>query len=199
MSQFLHFLRSLGLLIARLGVGGIMISHGLTRWQGQGQGIQKQVDYLTQFGTPYPEVAAWGATIFELVGGLFLIVGVLTPIVGLGLLIEQVLIIAYTSWYKNWNLLNSDGSYNGGYEYNVALGLLGLLFFVMGGGAFAVDRLFRRKKTEVDEESADHVRVGERLKRPPEPVVLRQVQTRRSDSQLSHSNPTELCRISVPR
>jgi putative oxidoreductase len=71
----------------------------------------------------------------------------------LGLLIEQVLIIAYTSWYKNWNLLNSDGSYNGGYEYNVALGLLGLLFFVMGGGAFAVDRLFRRKKTDVDEES----------------------------------------------
>ena len=47
MSQFLHFLRSLGLLIARLGVGGIMISHGLTRWQGQGQGIQKQIDYLT--------------------------------------------------------------------------------------------------------------------------------------------------------
>ena len=51
---------------------------------GPGQGIQKQIDYLTQFGTPYPEVAAWGATIFELVGGLFLIVGVLTPIVGLG-------------------------------------------------------------------------------------------------------------------
>jgi putative oxidoreductase len=154
MSKFLQFLRSLGLLIARLGVGGIMIMHGLTRWRGQGQGIQKQIAYLTQFGTPYPEIAAWGATIFELVGGLFLIVGVLTPIVGLGLLIEQVLIIAYTSWYKRWNLLNPDGSYNGGYEYNVALGLLGLLFFVMGGGAFAIDRLFRRKRTELDEDSA---------------------------------------------
>ena len=50
MSQFLQFLRSFGLLIARLGVGGIMIMHGMTRWQGQGQGIQKQIDYLTQFG-----------------------------------------------------------------------------------------------------------------------------------------------------
>ncbi len=28
MSQFLQFLRSFGLLIARLGVGGIMIAHG---------------------------------------------------------------------------------------------------------------------------------------------------------------------------
>ncbi len=63
---------------------------------------------------------------------MFLIVGALTPLVGLGLLVEQVLIIAYTSWYKGWNLLNPDGSYNGGYEYNVALGLLGLLFFVHG-------------------------------------------------------------------
>ena len=153
MSQFLQFLRSFGLLIARIGVGGIMITHGLTRWRGQGQGIQKQIAYLTQFGTPYPEIAAWGATIFELVGGLFLIVGVLTPIVGLGLMIEQALIIAYTSWYKNWFLLNPDGSYNGGFEYNVALGLLGLLFFVMGGGAFAIDRLFRRKKPAVDEET----------------------------------------------
>ena len=153
MSQFLQFLRSFGLLLARLGVGGIMITHGLVRWRSQEQGIQKQIEYLTQFNTPYPEIAAWGATIFELVGGLFLIVGALTPIVGLGLLIEQALIIAYTSWYKNWNLLNPDGSYNGGYEYNVALGLLGLLFFVMGGGAFAIDRLFRRKKTEPDEET----------------------------------------------
>ena len=154
MSKFVQFLRSFGLLIARLGVGGILIMHGLTRWRGEGQGIQKQIDYLTQFGTPYPEVAAWGATIFELVGGLFLIVGALTPIVGLGLLIEQALIIAYTSWYHNWNLVNSDGSYNGGYEYNVALGLLGLLFLVMGGGAVAIDRLFRRKRTELDEDSA---------------------------------------------
>jgi putative oxidoreductase len=153
MSKFVQFLRSFSLLIARLGVGSILIMHGLTRWRGQGQGIQKQIDYLRQFGTPYPEVAGWGATIFELVGGLFLIVGALTPLVGLGLLIEQALIIAYTNWYKNWNLLNTDGSYNGGYEYNVALGLLGLLFLVMGGGAVAIDRLFRRKQTELDEQS----------------------------------------------
>jgi hypothetical protein len=37
----------------------------------------------------------------------------------------------------------------------VAIGLLGLLLFVMGGGAFSIDRLFRRNKpTEEDDEDA---------------------------------------------
>jgi putative oxidoreductase len=150
MASFLRFLQSFGLLLARLGLGAILLMHGWMRWN---SGVQEQIDYLTQFRTPYAEVAAWGAIIFELVGGVLLIVGALTRFVGLGVLIEQILIIAYTNWYK-WppTLLNADGSYKGGYEYNVALGLLGLLLFVMGGGAVSIDRLFRRRKPTPDEE-----------------------------------------------
>jgi putative oxidoreductase len=148
-SSFLNFLQNFGLLIARLGLGGILLLHGWMRWNA---GVQRQIDYLTQFRTPYAEVAAWGAIIFELIGGVLLIVGALTRLVGLGVLIEQILIICYTNWYK-WppTLLNTDGTYKGGYEYNVALGLLGLLLFVMGGGAVSIDRLFRRKKPAEDE------------------------------------------------
>jgi putative oxidoreductase len=151
MASFLSFLKSLGLLLARLGLGGILLLHGWMRWNA---GVQKQIDYPIQFRTPYAEVAAWGAIIFELVGGVLLIVGALTRLVGLGVLIEQILIIAYTNWYK-WppTLLNQDGTYNGGYEYNVALGLLGLLLFVMGGGAVSIDRLFRRKKPPAENEA----------------------------------------------
>jgi putative oxidoreductase len=151
MAGFLSFLQSFGLLIARLGLGGILLLHGWIRWNA---GVQSQIDYLTQFRTPYAEVVAWSAIIFELVGGVLLIVGALTRLVGLGVLIEQILIICYTNWYK-WppTLLNPDGTYKGGYEYNVALGLLGLLLFVMGAGAVSIDRLFRRKKpAEVEED-----------------------------------------------
>jgi putative oxidoreductase len=150
MAGFLSFLKSFGLLIARLGLGGILLLHGWMRWNA---GVQRQIDYLTQFRTPYAEVVAWGAIIFELVGGVLLTVGALTRLVGLGVLIEQILIICYTNWYK-WppTLLNADGTYKGGYEYNVALGLLGLLLFVMGGGAVSIDRLFRRKKPDEAEE-----------------------------------------------
>jgi putative oxidoreductase len=154
MAGFLRFLQSLGLLLARLGLGAILLMHGWMRWN---TGVQTQINYLAQFHTPYAKVAAWGAIIFELIGGLLLIVGALTRWVGLGVLIEQILIIAYTNWYK-WppTLLNADGTYKGGYEYNLALGLLGLLLFVMGGGAVSIDRLFRRTKPEVDEEEDEY-------------------------------------------
>src|SRR4029450_6995579 len=150
MASFVRVLQNLGLLLARLGLGAILLMHGWMRWNA---GVQEQINYLTQFRTPYAEVAAWGAIIFELVGGVLLIVGALTRFVGLGVLIEQILIIAYTNWYK-WppTLLHAAGSYKGGYEYNVALGLLGLLLFVMGGGAVSIDRLFRRRKPTPEEE-----------------------------------------------
>lgn len=151
MTAVIRSLQSLGLLLARLGLGAILLLHGWNRWRGTGQGIQRQVDYLNQFGTPYPQVAAWGAVVLELVGGIFLIVGALTPLIGLAVLLQQIFTIAYTNWYKSWSLLKVDGSYNGGYEYNVTIGLLGLLFFVFGGGAVSIDRLFRRKKLDDDD------------------------------------------------
>jgi putative oxidoreductase len=150
MSRFVSFWRSFALLVARLGLGGILLLHGAARYQA---GIASQTAYLTQFSTPYPEIAAYGATTFEMVGGIFLILGALTPLVGLGVLVQQVLTIVWTSYYKGPQLLNADGTYHGGFEYSVALGLLGLLFLVFGGGVVSLDRVFRRKKTdtEVDE------------------------------------------------
>ena len=148
MSRFLSFWRSVALLVARLGLGGILLLHGAARYRA---GMASQAEYLTQFSTPYPEIAAYGATTFEIVGGIFLILGALTPLVGLGVLVQQVLTIVWTSYYKGPQLLNADGTYHGGFEYSVALALLGLLFFVLGGGAVSLDRVFRRRKPAVEE------------------------------------------------
>jgi putative oxidoreductase len=149
MTKVLQFIRSVALLIARVGLGGILIAHGYRRWQVQG--VARQVAYLSQYRTPYPEVVAWGAILLELVGGVFLIVGALTPLVALGILVEQILIIAYTNWAKKLYLLDAAGAYVGGYEYNVVLGLLALLFLVFGAGGAAVDRLFRRSPADPDQ------------------------------------------------
>jgi putative oxidoreductase len=150
MSGFASFLQSLGLLIARLGTGGILLLHGITHWTGANQGVANLTNRYAQVGAPYADVAAWATIIFELVGGVFLIVGALTRFVGFGLVVLSVLTISYFSWWAGPDLLNADGTYNGGYEYDVALGLLGLLFFVFGGGAVSIDRLFRRKKPDED-------------------------------------------------
>jgi hypothetical protein len=48
--------------------------------------------------------------------------------------------------------LDGQNHYVGGYEYNVALGSLALLIAVFGAGAVSVDRLFKRKKPEQDED-----------------------------------------------
>ncbi|GAA2096064.1 DoxX family protein [Microlunatus panaciterrae] len=146
MAKFLQVLRDIVLLIVRIGLGAIMVTHGWRRWQVEG--MAKQIEYLQQFHTPYPEVAAWGGTLLELVGGIFLIVGALTPLVALAFLVEAILIVSYTSWYR--------GVYvdKGGYEYTIALGLLALVLMVFGAGRASIDQLFRRGKSE-DEDLVD--------------------------------------------
>jgi putative oxidoreductase len=155
MTKFVQGLRGVALLLVRVGLGAILVLHGWTHWQLQGP--QRQINYLTVLHAPYPLAATWAGIVFEFVGGLFLIVGFLTPLMGLGVMIQQVLIIAYTNWARWPSLRNPDGSYNGGYEYNVALGLLGLVLLCMGGGVAAVDQLFRGRKSELDEDTADRV------------------------------------------
>ena len=158
MSRFVSFWRSFALLVARLGLGGILILHGATRYQA---GIGSQVAYLAQFSTPYPEVAAYAATTFEIVGGLFLILGALTPLVGLGVLVQQVLTILWTSYYKGPNLLNADGTYHGGLR-------------VLGGAGPArpaVPRLRRRRRQPRPRvpPQEGRARAGRRADRPPTP------------------------------
>ena len=99
MTAFIQVLRDITLLLIRLGLGGLMIWHGLTRWLFVTDGVPKYIEYLTQFAVPYPIYAGWGVTILELVGGIFLVVGALTPIVALAVVAEQAIIIAYLETY----------------------------------------------------------------------------------------------------
>lgn len=158
MSAFLRVIRDIGLLLARVGLGGILIHHGVTRWTAPGQGVQAQIDYLEQFTTPYPEVATYGAIVLEIVGGICLVVGALTPLVAAAVVAQQGLTIAYTNWFQGFDLLNRDGTYNGGWEYNVALASLALVFVVCGAGRIAVDQAFRRPRPDLEDETVEPTR-----------------------------------------
>lgn len=138
-SGFLRGLRDLVLLISRVILALILIGRGWRRWQGDG--LERQIGFLTRYGVPYAEYAAWGSIILELVGGVFLLVGALTPLIALGLVVEQALIIAWTKWWKGpW--LNGPGG--DGFEYTAITLALALVFLVFGAGRLAVDGLFRR-------------------------------------------------------
>jgi putative oxidoreductase len=150
----MNVIRDIALLLARVGLGGAMVIHGWLRWQYPGQGIQQQVEYLNQFEAPYANIAATANIALEMVGGVFLIAGFLTPLIAAAVIAQQVLMIAYTNWFRGWDLLNPDGTYNGGYEYNVMIALFALLFLVFGAGRISIDRLFRRPKKATDSDDA---------------------------------------------
>jgi putative oxidoreductase len=168
MDRFLQVVRDLALLLARIGLGGILIAHGWRRWQDQG--IDSQVAFLRQYATPFPQYAAWGGTLLELIGGILLIVGLLTPLVAAAVVAEQALIVAWTSWYKGLFLTKVQGAtatWNGGYEYNIVIGVLALLFVVFGAGRISVDRLFRRRRTAGVEGGDDAAEGTEPTRRLP--------------------------------
>ncbi|WP_203568147.1 DoxX family protein [Aestuariimicrobium ganziense] len=137
MTSFVRVLQDIGLMLARIATGTILMLHGWRRWQ---DGIPHQVTVLNGHGVPYPEIFGWGTVIFELLGGALLVFGLATPVIGLVLLVQQVMLMVYSTWRHGFYLTG------GGYEYNLALASLGTLFMVLGSGRAGVDSLFRRSE-----------------------------------------------------
>ena len=126
MDQIGKGLQSTVLLIARIGLGAILILQGISHWQPSGEGVQRLTLALRRGGRPVREASAPGPPrSSKLVGGIFLVVGALTRIVGAGVVVLSALSISYLSWYKCPAVLAANGSDTGGIEYDVALGLLG--------------------------------------------------------------------------
>lgn len=144
MSNFLKVLRDIALLIARVALGGVLLLHAWRRWGIDG--VAAQTAYVASYGVPYPDVVAWAGIIGEAGAGLLLIVGLLTPLAAAGVVAEQVLIICWITWRRQPFIADR------GYEYNVILAVLALIFVVHGAGRASVDSLFRRsRRTPADE------------------------------------------------
>jgi putative oxidoreductase len=126
-------LRDVVLLITRVAVGVVFVAHGwqkFTEWGLSGTGAA-----FDQMGVPLPTVSAWFAAIVELVGGVALIAGIAVPVVGLLLALDMIgaFLIVHIS-----NGLFVSGN---GYELVLALASTAVLFVVVGGGRYSVDRL----------------------------------------------------------
>ncbi|WP_051215563.1 DoxX family protein [Granulicoccus phenolivorans] len=133
------------LLLTRIVVGVLLILHGWRRWQVEG--IDAQIAFLTATGTPAPMVLAWGATILEMVAGMFLVFGLATPPIGLLILVEQILIIVWTKWFRGpFGGIDQAGTFFQGWSENALLGCLALLLMFLGGGRLSMDQLFKRQR-----------------------------------------------------
>ncbi len=130
-------LGDVALLVARVAIGFVLLAHG---WQ-------KLHDYTLDgtaaafgdMGVPAPAAAALFATVVEIVGGLALIAGLLTPVFAAVNVVNLLgaLVIVHAG--------NGVFVENGGYELVLAL-IAGLvLVLALGAGRFSADELLSRR------------------------------------------------------
>jgi len=122
----------------RIGLGIILLVHGAQKIFVLGPG--QVAGYLAKLGLEPSGFLAWVVILVEFGGGICLLLGLLTRVVGLLFAIEMVVAI--------WKVHASKGFYvgQGGYEFAMLL-IAGCLALVLAGpGRFAVDRPLKIEK-----------------------------------------------------
>ncbi|GAB2642446.1 DoxX family protein [Kribbella swartbergensis] len=79
--------RDLVLLLSRIGLGVVFIAHGWQKFQTNG--LDRTAAGFEQMGVPAPTLSAYYAAGIELLGGVALILGLLTPVVGVLLALDM--------------------------------------------------------------------------------------------------------------
>ncbi|MGK9146072.1 DoxX family protein [Plantibacter flavus] len=129
---------SAGLLLLRLALGAVFLAHGLQKVlvdtiPGVAQGFGGM-------GIPAPEVAAAVVAGLEVLGGVLLVVGLGTRIVGVLLAVNMA--VALVLVHLSAGFFAADG----GFEFVMLLGVAALALACTGPGRFAVDALFHRRR-----------------------------------------------------
>jgi putative oxidoreductase len=126
--------RDLVLLLARIGLGVIMLGHAKLMYDFAG-GLAGVGQLWEQMGMPLAAVTGPGVVLFEFVGGIAMIVGFAVPIVGVLMALNMV---------GAWMLVHTSPLFSmdhNGPELAIMVGLLSLVLAVIGSGRFGVDHL----------------------------------------------------------
>ncbi|KAA9376383.1 DoxX family protein [Microbispora cellulosiformans] len=122
------------LLITRVIVGIIFIAHGWEKFTS----IDATTAFFKSAHVPLPGVSTLAAAALELVGGVALVLGLLLPVFGTLLVLDMLLAIFFVHASKGFWVSQ------GGYEFVLALAAAIIAIAYSGGGALAVDCLWRR-------------------------------------------------------
>ena len=127
----------IALLVIRLAAGFSFFMHGLQKWQ---MGIDKVAQGFGQMGIPLPGVAAPFIGGLEVVGGLALMLGVLTRVFGFLLFCDMLVATMLVHFRNGW-------LGEGGMELTALLGAMALGIALSGAGAFSVDAAIGARRT----------------------------------------------------
>ena len=147
-------MKSLGLLVLRVVIGGLFVIHGYPKLFGgpgksaglsettkatlgqpfvdslENGGIAATTGFMQHINVPNPKGAAWAVTLAEFAGGLALILGFKTRPAAVAMAFSQVVAI---------NKVHANQGLVGGYELNVALIGATTALAISGPGKLSLD------------------------------------------------------------
>lgn len=122
------------LLVARVGLGVMMIAHAKVAYD-YGGSLGGVVEAFGQSGIPLPAITGPANLFGELIGGALLILGFGVRVIGALMAVNMV---------GAWIFVHTSGLFafdRNGPELVIALGLLSLVLAVTGSGRFGLDHL----------------------------------------------------------
>jgi putative oxidoreductase len=127
MTKSLNNLQPLGALIMRLALGVSMAVHGYEKVIPHGA-LNHHVHYITSLGLPH--WLGYVSAYTEFVGGILLIIGLLTRLASALIAINMLVAFFYVGIHQGFGI----------YSYILALVALGIMLTFYGAGALALDR-----------------------------------------------------------
>lgn len=130
--------RDLVLLLARIGLGVLMVAHAKLEYDFAGGSIAGVGALFQKSGVPLAGITGPVNALFEFVGGAAMIIG---------LAVVPVAVLMALNMAGAWIFIHHGGLYaldNTGPELVIALGLLSLVLAVSGSGRLGLDQLLVR-------------------------------------------------------
>ncbi|MGR6963433.1 DoxX family protein [Geodermatophilus sp. URMC 61] len=130
--------RDLVLLVARVGLGVLMVAHAKVEYDFGGS-LAGVGGLFTEAGVPLGALTGPANVLFELVGGIAMIIGAAVRVVGVLMALNMV---------GAWVFVHTSGLYamdRNGPETVIAIGLLSLVLAVTGSGRLGLDHLIARR------------------------------------------------------
>lgn len=126
---------SLGPLVLRVITGWILAAHGWNKLQ---NGPENFANTLQGLNVPAPEFMAWVVSLTEFVGGIMLLVGLLSRVVSFAILIEMIFTIALVK--ADVGLIAPQGT-GAGAELDLLVWGVAAAVMIMGPGRVSIDWL----------------------------------------------------------
>jgi putative oxidoreductase len=125
---------NLALLVLRCTLGAVFLAHGLNHIFGGGR-IAGTTRWFESLGMRPGRLHAWLASLTEVVAGVLLVIGLLTPLAGAA--VVGVMVVAWITNHRgNGFFIFRPGE---GWEYVMTLTACGLVIAVLGPGGWSVD------------------------------------------------------------